>query len=460
MEPQSSPSITITADVASLLGTLGISQIGSGQLHAHVNGLIAMCSTLVALEGPGDHLVDSDTSAPLPTGIHLIASDPATVRMIRERIVTPLQDDQNRVLVNVNRVNRARQKEQRLLDKHGISSLSQLECAKENANRAPHMYLDPLKLESNDLFERNPTVAKDQVYSHPRFAAFGTGPTTLAIEISQAHDRHLMVCPVFNRVEQVDGLDGMLNELISGNALTNSPNGEFGSPVRGTLLVTVTTPIASAIANPCLVAATFPNRCLWLPTALSTPLLKLPPARIRLLPSFQRAVRTVLESRLRHGKRQPAQEEQLRSLQAKFLKAVRSTPGIDPEYVEASASLFPTLWRGLHLLTARSLPAGTLDSNAIVELAIFVVRQSWKQVAAARAHGTQIIQQRIDNEVLARLSDEPMSVRDLYRSFHSMRRMTCVEALERLEQQGLARCLDGKWIAVEPAANGPEVIEA
>jgi hypothetical protein len=464
--PTTSAQVTPAApdELAILLSGLDLTRIGDGSIYAGVSLLVVMCNALCALEGPDSRVIDEESGIPHATGVNLLCHDPVAVRVLQERVLPPIHRLQNFVL---QRLHTMRRREAR--------------ATPVQRSRADKMLFDVLKapfqpfdetiapLTPPDFFEENETVRRELASTHPRFVAAGTKSKDVEADLAQAHMGHVLMCPVFSRIEEVEAMDTVLNDVMSRSHRPSATKDHpFPGCTGGRVVVSITPPIQEALTTPGLCSATWHTRVVWLPRALyrdgeplrapqSTTNIKL----FNLLGHYEAALKRVLNPRLGGEALQPPKLRGAHRIHSRILRAIRLIPGITLENAEQFAALFVTLYRGFQLMvnaSGQGWPASvtyaglealtvTLATNSVRELQFFEQRG---KIAQRREEVMRVYE---------KLADGPQTPRELCRRFHRLNVKEGVAILHLLESWGLVTVADGHWQHAETTEDPRRVIE-
>jgi hypothetical protein len=133
-----------------------------------------------------------------------------------------------------------------------------------------------------------------------------------------------------------------------------------------------------------------------------------------------------------------------------FLKAREpECPGISG----TARNLYATLDFGLHLLVNASKTADGFKwySDEVEALARFLVQRMINARSAMLfSVRDEWLRQKME-QILRKLEDGPVELRDLVRKFHRLTTAQCLEPLHILKGRGRVMCIDNKWQLAQSA---------
>ena len=437
--------------ILAIFSQLGIPIWSAGRPDAGLNAFVAMCDVLCVLEGPDAHIFDPRAGLRLPAGVNLLGMDPATNQLIHDLVLRPAHQLQNVWLRRVNAVTTRRTRYSEIRQLRRVDGWDLMETAKRNSDLPLHrLDSDSEYAEPGNLFEEKSHIRKEVAYTSPRFITGSVFPKELGHELGEAHLGHMLVVPQFSNITDVEKLDTLLNAAMSGSFSTSEP-GAFSTMTGGQVIATVSDPISKALCDPALCVAIWPSRMLNLPATLTWNRISsgYPTASkpFHTLENYEKALRQVLNDRLHALQRVARSADGLHANHRKVMAEIRRIPGIDRSLVEQSSTLFPTLYHGLSLMVEASgsgWPPG-LGREELKMLTLLVVTNAARQLASRRQNALIAFRREEALSVYDKLSEEPLSVRDLVRGFHRSGKARCLEALLWLQSIGLVTQEDRKW---------------
>ena len=456
--------------LTNLLSTLDIQRLGEGSLHAGANVLLAMCNTLCVLEGPESGIIDAVSGTSYPAGANLLSTDPKTNRLIRERVLKPVQQLQ---AVHLNHIRALRSQEERLnqiRDNRGLATPREhdetLRSLEQRGAGAIHSLLASMS-DNSAFFRETKAERASFAASHPHFFVAGTDPKQLECSLAEAHLGHVLIGIQFARIEEVVVLDPILNGLITGSyqprATKHAP---LPGHVGGGVMAIVTEPIRDALCDPGLCSATWQTRVVWLPSLLKygpneISLPEFDGERFDLIARFGDAVRRVLNTRLAGEKPVSVERKDFYKAHSNLSDAIGRTPHLAQETREHFSALLATLCRGLNLMfvtpTTRwpkgvSLAGMTLLSQLIAINSVRIRRSAEQRLRIAHKREEAL-------RIYEKLADGPQTLRELCRRFDRLAAADCLAALQQLQEWGLVTHEDGRWLHAGAEGNPRRIIE-
>lgn len=414
--------------------------LGDGCAMRGLQTLVTMAAVLCALDTEKGLKVRN--GAVLPTGLHLLITDPLVGDLVRQHIIAPLNVEQRRVLRQA--------QERKEASAHAAQSpyLEQKKEILENIRKAAEekgtLFDNPLERAFGALHGSNGT----EVQEFPLVLVQGADPRSIARQVARAHQGQALLFSQISRLEEVNPLEDVINALQRGNYV--APDAYYAT--EGTVIASVSGPVTSALFDPDIIQSTWQLRLAWLfqdKLQLPPPTTNHPGDSIHEL--FKNALDQILQRRLTGAvhlnfhSHDPVWSTHHNSL----MQAIASSP--HPEML-AYRPLLATLLKGLDLLLPdNGFPRPFSLERAIVELAKLLLKQA---KAGFKYHRDRVLErkhQHLVELVYSKLGDEPLSERDIIRKCHRMPIDDCRLGLSLLEGQGRARRVEGKLWNLNPA---------
>jgi hypothetical protein len=437
-----------------LLHIFGTASLGEGDPVAGANLLAAMAASIANISPPGSGLQAPDGET-LETGASLLVSGGHSTSIVDEKILSGLGGRQNNLNSHLrshvrNHPDKPKaagnfEAEARttFMDRYGSPTLEGLYAPGDLhclgvAGPWGAVIRQPATTDFEELRDR-----------HVVFAAKGaTGNLTDLID----HAHHGRPClhveldnaPHFSRVARqcLDVMDGRGSSGLSSQI------------VRGTVIITDPSGILGEVMRAEGVAGLLASRVVWLvdgnagpePVEPSTPtdLVTLDSPGFR----YKAAMEQAWGSRLDHRKPGPVLIDcNFHSLQAKWIAFLKTQEAAVPGITGTARNLLATLAFGLvQMMNASRLPNNFKWCLPQIEaLARFLVHRMANARAAMLYSAQSARKLMLEEQILRKLGNDRLTVRDITRRFSRLPAEQCRELLLDLEAAGKVCEIDGFW---------------
>lgn len=442
-----SPSITVASpDLADFIHTLGINELGEGDAYRGIHAFLCMCNVLCALDPNQGVQV---TNGPiLPTGLNLLLTDPVTSSIVHDKVIEPLQIEQQEIL----RTSRKRQKAEqaaltRVNNKQCVDGLAVGNALRKvMAESGTHSSLSLY----NNLTNNNPwsaaysdmsNDANEEAQEHPLLLAMGVESKALISQVEQAHSGKAVVWAPFSRVEELNKADSVFNQLMAGTLIGRDPL----RPLQGKLITTMIPAVAYTLFEPEVTQSTWQIRMGW----LFTETLKVPPpaeghrTTFSLEKAYRVALRRMIEHRLKGGtsyddmKIHPSWAKG----HATRLRTITQSTHLE---MRAFRPLLVTMIKGL-LFMERACDTTFPWNKWIPEVWRLLIQSADATLTRLRSRVQEQKDRAFLEKLVTKLSEEPLTARDIVRKFHHLPIEQCRTGLQTLERQERAQQVGGKW---------------
>jgi len=429
-------------EIATLLVRLGCWHAANNDFGNAIVLLVAICNALATLNHPeADPITDDGTRRPI--GLNLLIPGAMMSGLIADQVIRPIRPLQARIVKSsadlAQLFDDARAG--RSVEARGLKARSTLDHSK-----------DLWQITGID-FLQSPQNYSDEGIRRPFVFSTSTDAKQIREQFRFAHRKKLLLHVPLSRVEQVDALDEVLNDLMSGSLRESVPKhaSDF-EPGYGHVMACAPKLISDAIASPHLCRATWSHRLLW----LVKPKFQFAVAhdiansieRENLDRLFKSALWEVMHVRM--SEKLPVPPEALnRWHSANWFAREAALSKLPREMAGVAAKLFPTLMFGLRLLHKagpRLAFTPELEKLALT-LSCLILDAATDYYLHLRSQHQYAVQRELAWKVYCKLQDKPGSPRDLVRRSHNLRTDDLNGVLDWLHSLGLVTQQNGNWQA-------------
>jgi hypothetical protein len=444
---------------ARLLHLFDAETLGDGNVDAGANVLAVMAVTIANLQRPDSAVVFRD-GFETKLGCSLLVSGPLSASLTADRVLAPLQRNQDRQFANVRHWEEYEKRRREQLVRSGREA----DLEPENppvpalADLSRHAMQDePVPLvHSLKLLKNPPGAGFQEIHRHPLVFGMAGGPEAFPRLMESAHRGRPLVHVALNEAADCGAYAKAANHLVNGCQLFQPKS----RSARGELIVTDSCNVlAEAVRGG---NAGWLSRLLWLSDHSAGPAFEAKAERAdhakldRMGVRFEWSLRLAWVRRIQTGEDEPEKLScDFRALQSGW---VRFLVGLEPSFpgiTGALRSLPANLLHGLLQIRQgiKEVPKGAPDLHPGWVLS-FARLLALRMVNARELILRDSQRARIESlaeSVQRKLGDGPLTVRDLTRKSHRLSAADCEASLGVLLSKGLVTRTGNVWCLSQAA---------
>ena len=442
-----------------LLSKFGVERLGEGDVGAGANLLAAMACSLANVQRPGSGLVNGDGET-LAVGTSLLVSGALSVSLISEKVLAGLATRQNNLVSHLTQKTESDEveaKKSRLsMSVSPADFMADMQASMLDTLHQPFSGIGSAGSAGSwsQLVETPPLPTFDDLSANPMLFVTGYTPASLTQQLERCHLGRPLVHVGVGSAADFSRFEGACPTIMDGRVT----KGASMENIRGTVVVTDSSGALDEAIKGHLPQAQWVSRLLWLvdsgpepgePGDCQTPI----PLDLLGL-RYEAAMTTAWGQRLNNQTTAPVMiRSDFSKWQARWMAFLKAREPECPGISGTARNLYATLDFGLNQLVNAGKTADGFKwySDEVEALARFLVQRMINARSAMLfSVRDEWLRQKME-QILIKLEDGPVELRDLVRKFHRLTTAQCLEPLHILKGRGRVMCIDNKWQLAQSA---------
>ena len=442
-----------------LLAKFGVERLGEGDVGAGANLLAAMACSLANFERPGSGLVNIDGDT-IGVGASFLVSGARSVSLISEKVLAGLATRQNNLVAHLCKKAESDEEEAKKSKWPMIHSpvdfMADVQATMLDTLYQPFSGIGPEGSAGSwsRLVETPSLPTFDDLAANPMLFVTGCTPASLTQQLERCHLGRPFVHVGVGRAADFSSFEQACPTIMDGRVT----KGATMESIRGTVVVTDPAAALDEVIKGHLPQAQWVSRLLWLvdsgpvpdEPADCQPLIPLDHLALR----YEAAMKTAWGKRLNNQTTAPVMiRSEFSKCQARWMAFLKSREPECPGISGTARNLYATLDFGLNLLvnTAQTTDGFEWFAEEVEALARFLVQRMINARSAMLFSVRDEWMRQKMEQILIKLADGPVELRDLVRKFHRLTTAQCLEPLHILEGRGRVVCIGNKWQLAQSA---------